>query len=95
MVWKLLLFGLATSVVLFVLGWWVGSYYAEVHKQYCKEFKYLQMLVFFSDINMPSYKAIESKFIDIKKYDCRDDDEISVLEADFYNKFKAISTNQK
>jgi hypothetical protein len=74
------------GMFLFVMAWVIGT--SQAKADYKKDYERLLMYVRKSIVNPISYKFIREKFTDIKRYKCRDEEKLSVLEAEFYRRFE-------
>lgn len=93
--WKwIILFAIIITIALIYLGWMIGSAYARQYKEYIKKYKLLKVAVEDGFLTETNFRNIRTMFEEISKYDCREDERLSVLEAEFYKRFAMFSTNE-
>lgn len=97
--WKLLIIGVLISCALFVLGYYIGTWYAAEYKMYRSKVNHLDFTVRHAIPEKIYYLSICEMFHEIKKFDCgnvNDLTQIEELENIFKEKFKDfISINEK
>lgn len=76
-----------TAVIIFV-AWHVGNWLARI--DYQADYNRLEMYVKQGNVTSLNYKSIREKFADIKKYRCANIEKLSVLEAEFYQRFNSV-----
>lgn len=95
MIWKLLIFGIVMSVVLFTLGYYIGRWYAAQHKMFRSKLNHLDFVI----RHLPASDhqicktEIEDQFREIRKMDCFNEKEEEEID-NLYDLFKEkISSN--
>ena len=73
---------------IFVVAWIIGINQAEA--DYAKEYEQLKMYVRNSLLTKPNHEFIRDKFKEIRRFKCRNEEKLQVLEIEFYERFKNV-----
>ena len=95
--WIILLFGIVLSCTIFIGGYYVGKWYAAEYKRFQVKLRHLVFIAPYACKEPLFKKAIEEAFVEIKKFDCGDANDIKQikeLEDLFNERFKEVSINQ-
>jgi hypothetical protein len=70
------------------MAWIIGTLLLK--EDYDKDYKSLKDWVKNAKVNQRNYNRIKEDFDKISKYKCRDEEKLSVLEGNFYSRFRSI-----
>ena len=88
--WQNLLIVGGVIALVVLMAWCVAFTQCDVRCLYEKKFRWLEDAVKYSLVNHVNYKNIKIAFAEIYEFECKDDEKLSVLEAEFYIKFKDV-----
>jgi hypothetical protein len=89
--WQNLLIVGGVIALVVLMAWCVAFTNSDVRCLYERKYRWLEDAVKYSLVNHVNYKNIKIAFAEIYEFECKDDEKLSVLEAEFYLKFKHVS----
>ena len=82
----LLIFAVAMVTILWFFAKWIGG--DQLWKDYCASYDRLKIAIENWEITYESYIVILDSFAQLRKFSCRDDEKIQILEQSFLKRFE-------